>query len=86
MNKEFLKGIQAREKVASLNKIIKTDSIIIRNYRDSIVPDLEWALDTTSAELDMYYDLYTETDNKLRIYKHAFWGSLALVVLLVIFN
>jgi len=86
LNKEFIKGIQAREKVASLNKIIKTDSIIIRNYRDSIVPDLEWALDTTESELYMYYDLYNESETKLSFYQKGFWGSIALVVLLVIFN
>lgn len=86
MNKEFLKGIQAREKVASLNKIIKTDSLIIKNYRDSIVPALEIALDTTEVELVMYYKLYDESQTKLCMYKKGFWGSIALVVLLIIFN
>ena len=86
MNNEFLKGIQAREKVVSLNKIIKTDSLIIKNYKDSIVPGLQLALDTTEVELVMYYKMYDESQKQVCFYRKAFWTSMALVVLLIIFN
>jgi len=86
LNKEFLKGIQARERVVALNKIIKADSAIIKTYKDSIVPSLQLALDTTEIELVQYYKLYDESEYKLSMYKKGFWGSIAFVVLLIIFN
>ncbi len=86
MNKEFLKGIQARERVVALNKIRHTDSLIIKNYKDSIVPNLQVALDTTEVELVKYYKLYDESQQKVCFYKKGFFASLALVVLLIIFN
>jgi hypothetical protein len=86
LNKEFLKGIQARERVVALNKIIKNDSIIIHNYKDSIVPNLQVALDTTEVELVMYYKMYDDSQQQLCFYRKAFWGTAILSLLLIIFN
>lgn len=41
LNKEFLKGIEAREKLHTLKNIVKLDSIQLSLYKDSIVPNLE---------------------------------------------
>jgi hypothetical protein len=38
LNKEFLKGIQARERVVILKKIHAADSAEIRIYKDSLIP------------------------------------------------
>ena len=51
LNDEFLKGIQARERVVSLKKILKTDSIELSLYKDSIIPKLILALDTAKVEI-----------------------------------
>ena len=51
MNNEFLKGIQARERVVSLKKIVRTDSIQLSLYKDSIIPNFRLALDTAKVEI-----------------------------------
>lgn len=86
MNKEFLKGIQARERVVSLKQIIKQDSLIISNYKDSIVPNLQLALDTTEILLAESYLEKESLRGEVHYYKTGFWTSLALVALLIIFN
>lgn len=51
MNNEFLKGIQARERVVILKKIIKIDSIQLVYYKDSLIPSYQKALDTSKIEI-----------------------------------
>lgn len=86
LNNEFLKGIQARERVVSLKQIIKQDSLIICNYRDSIIPNLQLALDTTEVLLAESYLEKEKLNWEVSYYKTGFWSSLGLVVLLLIFN
>ncbi len=86
MNKEFLKGIQARERVVALQRIRKTDSVIIHNYKDSVVPSMQHVIDTTEVELRKYYKLYDDSQSELKFYKKGFWGAVVLSFLLIIFN
>ena len=86
LNKEFLKGIQARERVVALQRIVKTDSVIIKNYKDSVVPSMQHVIDTTGVELKKYYKLYDESQEELKFYKKGFWGAIALSFLLIIFH
>lgn len=44
LNEELLKGIQARERVVQLKKIITTDSLTIALYKDSIIPSYDTAI------------------------------------------
>jgi len=80
LNEEFLKGIQAREKVVVLNKIIKTDSQTIALYQDSIVPSLNKAVEVSKEEIT---DLNGIIDKKNRIIKAYRYGSIGLSILLI---
>jgi hypothetical protein len=86
LNKEFLKGIQARERVVALQRIRKADSVIIHNYKDSVVPSMQHVIDTTGVELRKYYKLYDDSQSELKFYKKGFWGAVVLSFLLIIFN
>lgn len=80
LNDEFLKGIQAREKVVVLNKIIKTDSQTIALYKDSIVPTLNKAVEISKEEI---INLNGIIDQKNRIIKAYRYGSIGLSILLI---
>ena len=84
MNDEFLKGIQAREKVVSLKKIVKTDSIQLTLYKDSIIPNFRKALDTAKVEivcLDTKLKTQSET---IKTLKNILNGGLIVIALLTI--
>ena len=84
MNNEFLKGIQARERVVSLKKIIKTDSIQLVYYKDSLIPNYQKALDTAKVEivrLDTKVKTQAETIETLN---KVLKGGLFAIVLLTI--
>ena len=84
MNDEFLKGIQARERVVSLKKIVKTDSIQLSLYKDSIIPKLILALDTAKVEivcLDTKLKTQSET---IKTLKNVLKGGLIAIALLTI--
>ena len=84
MNDEFLKGIQARERVVSLKKIVKTDSIQLSLYKDSIIPKLILALDTAKVEivcLDTKLKTQSET---IKTLKNILNGGLIVIALLTI--
>lgn len=51
LNKEFLKGIEAREKLHILKQVVKLDSIQLSLYKDSIVPSMQKGLDTARFEI-----------------------------------
>ena len=84
MNNEFLKGIQARERVVSLKKIIKTDSIQLVYYKDSLIPDYQKALATAKVEivrLDTKVKTQAET---IKTLNNVLKGGLFAIVLLTI--
>lgn len=84
LNDEFLKGIQARERVVSLKKILKTDSIELSLYKDSIIPKLILALDTAKVEivcLDTKLKTQSET---IKTLKNILNGGLIVIALLTI--
>lgn len=84
MNDEFLKGIQARERVVSLKKIIKTDSIQLVYYKDSLIPNYQKALDTAKVEivrLDIKVKTQAET---IKTLNKVLKGGLFAIVLLTI--
>ena len=84
LNNEFLKGIQARERVVSLKKIIKTDSMQLVYYKDSLIPNYQKALDTAKVEivrLDTKVKVQQET---IKTLNKVLKGGLFAIVLLTI--
>lgn len=86
LNKEFLKGIQARERVVALKKIHSTDSAQLRIYKDSLIPYYETAVGMAAEDVDFLNNLLTEEEQEKKFYRAGFFTSVALVVLLIIFN
>jgi hypothetical protein len=86
LNKEFLKGIQARERVVTLKKIHSADSIQLRIYKDSLIPSYDSALTLAVEDVDFLNNLLIEEEQENRFYKSGFFTSLGLLVLLLIFN
>ena len=86
LNKEFLKGIQARERVVTLKKIHSADSIQLHIYKDSLIPSYENAINAAAEDVDFLDNLLTEEEQEKRFYKSGFFTSLGLLVLLLIFN
>jgi predicted nucleotide-binding protein len=84
LNNEFLKGIQARERVVSLKKIIKTDSIQLIYYKDSLIPDYQKALDTAKVEI-IRLDTKVKTQSEtIKTLNNVLKGGLFAIVLLTI--
>lgn len=84
MNNEFLKGIQARERVVSLKKIIKTDSIQLIYYKDSLIPDYQKALDTAKVEI-IRLDTKVKTQSEtIKTLNNVLKGGLIAIALLTI--
>lgn len=85
MNKEFLKGIKAREKSAYLQKIHTLDSTELRLYKDSIIPECESALILATEDVSFLNNLLIEEEEEKRFYKYSAFGLAILVVLQIIF-
>jgi hypothetical protein len=84
LNNEFLKGIQARERVVSLKKIIKTDSIQLIYYKDSLIPDYQKALDTAKVEI-IRLDTKVKTQSEtIKTLNNVLKGGLIAIALLTI--
>lgn len=84
MNNEFLKGIQARERVVSLKKIIKTDSMQLVYYKDSLIPNYQKALDTAKIEI-VRLDTKVKTQQEtIKTLNKVLKGGLFAIVLLTI--
>lgn len=81
MNDEFIKGIKARERVVILKEIIKTDSLALVLYRDSIVPNYKHALDTSRITI-VQLDSKLKSQKQITLaYKRGFFGILILGIL-----
>lgn len=84
LNDEFLKGIQARERVVSLKKIVKTDSIQLTLYKDSIIPNFRKALDTAKVEIIRLDTKVKSQGETIKTLKNVLKGGLFAIILLTI--
>ncbi len=84
LNNEFLKGIQARERVVSLKKIVKTDSIQLSLYKDSIIPNFRLALDTAKVEIVRLDTKVRSQAETIKTLKNVLKGGLIAIALLTI--
>lgn len=84
LNDEFLKGIQARERVVSLKKIIKTDSVQLSLYKDSIIPNYKKALDTAKIEIVRLDTKVRSQAETIKTLKNVLKGGLFAIALLTI--
>ena len=80
LNSEFLKGIQARERVVVLKEIIKSDSITIALYENKIVPSLNVAIDTCKKEIIKLTEQVNHKNKVIEIYRYS---SLGLIISLL---
>jgi hypothetical protein len=81
LNKEFVKGIKARERVVILKEIVKTDSLALVLYRDSIIPNYKHALDTSRTAIIQLDSKLKSQKQITQAYKRGFWGVLVLGIL-----
>jgi hypothetical protein len=84
LNNEFLKGIEAREKLHILKDVVKLDSIQLSLYKDSIIPSMQKSIDTSKTEIiNLNYKL-KETQTWLKVFQYISVGlsifSLALIL------
>jgi hypothetical protein len=84
LNDEFLKGIQARERVVSLKKIVKTDSVQLSLYKDSIIPNFRLALDTAKVEIVRLDTKVRSQAETIKTLKNVLKGGLIAIALLTI--
>ena len=84
LNNEFLKGIQARERVVSLKKIVKTDSVQLSLYKDSIIPNFRLALDTAKVEIVRLDTKVRSQAKTIKTLKNVLKGGLIAIALLTI--
>lgn len=84
LNNEFLKGIQARERVVSLKKIIKTDSMQLVYYKDSLIPNYQKALDTAKVEIVRLDTKVKAQQETIKTLNKVLKGGLFAIVLLTI--
>lgn len=70
LNKEFLKGIEAREKLHILKQVVKLDSIQLSLYKDSIVPSMQRGLDTAKLEILSLDKQLRDTKKYIRFYQY----------------
>lgn len=84
MNDEFLKGIKARERIVSLKKIIKTDSIQLSLYKDSIIPNFRNSLDTAKIEIVRLDTKVTSQAETIKTLNNVLKGGLFVIALLTI--
>jgi hypothetical protein len=85
LNKEFLKGIQARERVVALQKIHAVDSAQLKIYRDSIIPYYQSALTIAVEDVDFLNESLIEEEKAKNFYKYSALGLVIVVLLQIIF-
>lgn len=78
LNNEFLKGIEAREKLHILKQISKLDSIQLSLYKDSVVPNMQKGLDTAKLEIVRLEGELSKTESLLGLFQYT---SIALFIL-----
>lgn len=85
MNKEFLKGIQARERVVTLKKIHTTDSIQLHIYKDSLIPFYKDAIGIAAEEIDYLNIELIKSEQEKKFFKYASFSLAILTALLILF-
>lgn len=80
LNNEFLKGIEAREKLHKLKQISKLDSIQLSLYKDSIVPNMQKGLDTAKVEILKLEGKLEKAESLLGLFQYT---SIALFILTI---
>jgi hypothetical protein len=80
LNNEFLKGIEAREKLHILKQVVKLDSLQLSLYKDSLVPSMQKGLDTAKLEiLNLNFQL-KQTKTWLDVFQYVSLGLLILSI------
>jgi len=85
LNNEFLKGIQAREKVAILKKIHAADSIQLRIYKDSLIPFYQDAVGIAAEEIEFLNIELIKSEQEKKLFKYTSIGLAIVVLLQIIF-
>jgi hypothetical protein len=78
LNNEFLKGIEAREKLHILKQVVKLDSIQLSLYKDSLIPNMQKGLDTAKLEIVRLEGKLSSTESLLGVFQYT---SIALFIL-----
>ena len=74
LNKEFLKGIQARERVVTLKKIQIADSIQLHIYKDSLIPYYQTAVTLANEDVNFLNNLLIVEEQEKKFYQYTALG------------
>ena len=85
LNKEFLKGIQARERVVTLKKIQTADSIQLHIYKDSLIPYYQTAVTLANEDVNFLNNLLIVEEQEKKFYQYTALGLAIVVFLQIIF-
>jgi hypothetical protein len=85
LNKEFLKGIQARERVVTLKKMHAVDSAELHIYKDSLIPFYQTAVTLANEDVDFLNNLLVVTEQEKKFYQYSALGLAIVVFLQIIF-
>lgn len=80
LNREFLKGLQARERVVILKKVIHTDSIQLSIYKDSLLPNMRKSLDTSRKEITRLNLHIQKREGIIKGYRYCSVGMLCVIL------
>jgi len=69
LNNEFLKGIEAREKLHILKQIRHDDSMQLAFYKNILIPEYRRAVDSTKREYSKLYDRNSKNESKIESQK-----------------
>lgn len=83
LNEELLKGIQARERVVQLKKIIAIDSQTIALYKDSIVPAYDTAIKISKQSIIKLNETIERQNSAIVGYRYL-TGILSILSLILI--
>jgi hypothetical protein len=85
LNNEFLKGIQARERVVMLKKIHAADSIQLHIYKDSLIPFYQDAVGIAAEEIEFLNIELIKSEQEKKLFKYTSIGLAIVVLLQIIF-
>lgn len=84
LNNEFLKGIEAREKLHILKQVVKLDSLQLSLYKDSLVPSMQKGLDTARTQIVRLEGDLKETRSLLGIFQYTSIAFFVLSIALIL--
>jgi hypothetical protein len=85
LNKEFFKGIKARERAAYLQKVHALDSAELSLYKDSILPACEQQLVQATEDVNFLNNLLIVEEQEKKFYQYSALGLAIVVFLQIIF-